>query len=40
MWHWGKILFEQYWRGEGVTRGVSRLGLHLGGKVFGVPVGL
>ncbi len=40
MWHWGKILFEQYWLGEGVTRGVSRLGLNLGGKVFGVPVGL
>ena len=40
MWHWGKILFEQYWLGEGVTRGVSHLGLNLAGKVFGVPVGL
>ena len=40
MWHWGKILFEKYWLGEGVTRGVSHLGLNLAGKVFGVPVGL
>ena len=40
MWHWGKILFEKYWMGEGVTRGLSRLGLNLAGKVFGVPVEL
>jgi sulfide:quinone oxidoreductase len=40
MWHWGKILFEKYWLGEGVTREVSKLGLNLGSKVLGIPVSL
>ena len=40
MWHWGKILFEKYWMGEGITRQVSRLGLMLGGKVLGIPASL
>jgi sulfide:quinone oxidoreductase len=38
MWHWGKILFEKYWLGEGFTRQVSELGLNLAGKVLDVPV--
>ncbi|HSG14715.1 MAG TPA: FAD/NAD(P)-binding oxidoreductase [Anaerolineae bacterium] len=38
MWHWGKILFEKYWLGEGFTRQVSGLGLNLAGKVLDVPV--
>jgi sulfide:quinone oxidoreductase len=40
MWHWGKILFEKYWLGEGVTREVSKLGLNLGSKVLGIPASL
>lgn len=40
MWHWGKILFEKYWLSEGITRGVSKLGLSLGAKIFGIPVSL
>jgi hypothetical protein len=40
MWHWGKILFERYWLGEGFTRRVSRLGLSLAGKVLDIPVTL
>lgn len=39
-WHWGKVLFEKYWLGEGVTRQVSRLGLSLAGRVLSVPVSL
>ncbi len=38
MWHWGKILFEKYWLGEGFTRQVSGLGLNIAGKVLDVPV--
>lgn len=38
MWHWGKILFEKYWLGEGLTRQVSRLGLNVAGKVLDIPV--
>jgi sulfide:quinone oxidoreductase len=37
-WHWGKILFEKYWLGEGFTRQVSGLGLNLASKVLDVPV--
>lgn len=40
MWHWGKILFEKYWLGDGITRQASRLGLNLAGKVLSVPVSL
>lgn len=40
MWHWGKILFEKYWLGEGVTRSVTRLGLRAAARVFGIPVSL
>ncbi len=38
MWHWGKILFEKYWLGEGVPRAVSRFGLQLGGKALDIPM--
>ena len=38
MWHWGKILFEKYWLGEGFIRQASGLGLNLAGKVLDVPV--
>jgi sulfide:quinone oxidoreductase len=38
MWHWGKILFEKYWLGEGFTRQLSGQGLKLAGKVLDVPV--
>jgi sulfide:quinone oxidoreductase len=38
MWHWGKILFEKYWLGDGLSRDLSRLGLKLGGKTLGIPV--
>ena len=38
MWHWGKILFEKYWLGEGLTRQLSGQGLKLAGKVLDVPV--
>lgn len=30
--HWGKVLFESYWMGDGLTRTLSRLGLELGGR--------
>ena len=40
IWHWGKILFEKYWLGEGLTRQLSKLGLDLGGKALGVHVRL
>ena len=38
LWHLGKILFEKYWLGEGLSRDVSRLGLKLGGKTLGISV--
>ncbi len=40
MWHWGKVLFEKYWLGEGVTRQVTGLGLNLASKALGIPVSL
>ncbi len=38
MWHWGKILFEKYWLGDGLSRSISRIGLKMGGKALGIPV--
>ena len=38
MWHWGKILFEKYWLGEGFTRQVSGFGLTAAAKILGIPV--
>jgi len=40
LWHWSKVMFEQYWLGEGVTREAMRLGMRLGAKVFGIPAKL
>lgn len=40
LWHWGKILFEKYWLGEGLTREAILLGLNLGAKVVGMPVSI
>ena len=37
LWHWGKVMFETYWLGEGIARQSARLGLNLGAKIFGIP---
>jgi sulfide:quinone oxidoreductase len=36
-WHWGKVMFETYWMGEGFRRSVARLALNLGSKIFNIP---
>lgn len=38
--HWGKVLFENYWLGEGLIRSLSSLGLRLGGRWLGMKVDL
>ncbi len=40
LWHWGKIMFETYWMGEGFRRSAARSGLNLGSKIFGIPSSL
>jgi hypothetical protein len=40
LWHLGKVMFERYWLGEGVTREATRLGMSLGAKAFGIPAKL
>ncbi len=40
LWHWGKVMFEQYWLGEGLTRSAMRLGLKVGSSMFGIPAKL
>lgn len=40
MWHFGKVLFEQYWVGSGLTRSISRLALALGSRFLGIPAPL
>jgi sulfide:quinone oxidoreductase len=40
LWHWGKVLFERYWLGEGIVREAARLGINLGSKLFGIPASL
>jgi len=40
LWHWGKVLFEQYWLGEGLQREAARLGLNLGARLLGIPASL
>ncbi|HEX9924667.1 MAG TPA: FAD/NAD(P)-binding oxidoreductase [Anaerolineae bacterium] len=37
LWHWGKVMFEQYWLSAGVQREMARWGLNLGAKIFGIP---
>ena len=39
-WHWGKVMFEQYWLSEGLLRTAARLGLKLGAGIFGIPAKL
>ncbi|MCL4369493.1 MAG: NAD(P)/FAD-dependent oxidoreductase [Chloroflexi bacterium] len=38
--HWGKVLFENYWLGDGLARSLSTLGLKLGGRWLGMKVDL
>ncbi len=39
LWHWGKVLFEQWWLApHGPKREVLRLALALGGRGLGIPV--
>ncbi|MSP14010.1 MAG: NAD(P)/FAD-dependent oxidoreductase [Chloroflexi bacterium] len=40
LWHWGKVLFEQYWLGDGLQHEIARLGLNAGARTFGVPAAL
>jgi sulfide:quinone oxidoreductase len=37
LWHWGKVMFETYWLGEGFRRSAARAGLNLGSKILGIP---
>jgi sulfide:quinone oxidoreductase len=38
-WHWGKVLFEQWWlTPHGLKRDALRLALTLGGKALSIPV--
>jgi len=39
LWHWGKILFEQWWlTPHGPKREALRLAMTLGGKTLGIPI--
>ncbi len=40
MWHWGKVLFEKYWLGEGISRRISRQMLIVGAKLLGMDISL
>ncbi len=40
VWHWGKILFEKYWLGTGLTRATSRTALRAASKFLGVKTSL
>ncbi len=40
LWHWGKVMFETYWMGEGFRRSAARSGLNLGSKILGIPAAL
>jgi sulfide:quinone oxidoreductase len=40
LWHWGKVMFETYWLGEGFRRSAARSGLNLGSKIFGISASL
>jgi sulfide:quinone oxidoreductase len=40
-WHWGKVLFEQWWLSPfGPKREALRLSLNLGARARGIPVSL
>jgi len=39
MWHWGKVLFEQWWlTPPGPRREALRLSIALGSRWLGIPV--
>ncbi len=40
LWHWGKILFEKYWLGGGLTRKMARTALRVGSKALGITTSL
>jgi sulfide:quinone oxidoreductase len=40
LWHLGKVLFERYWLGEGLSRTTARLALQVGSRLLGVPATL
>ncbi len=40
IWHLGKVLFEKYWMGDGITRKIAKFGLEVGSKAFGIDVNL
>lgn len=40
VWHWGKVMFEKYWLGEGISRGIYRQMLALGANLMGLKVSL
>jgi sulfide:quinone oxidoreductase len=40
MWHWGKVLFEQYWLERGLKQVMARWALKAGGVVTGIPAEL
>jgi len=40
VWHWGKVLFEKYWLGEGISRGIYRQMLIGGAKLLGLDISL
>jgi len=40
IWRQGKVLFDKWWLGEGLTRLVAGTGLRLGSKIFGIPASL
>ncbi len=40
LWHLGKVLFEKYWMGEGVSRAAAQMGLQLGSRVLNIPATL
>lgn len=39
-WHWGKVVFEHYWLGQGLGRRLARLALNLSARLAGVPARL
>ncbi|MHB1131103.1 MAG: NAD(P)/FAD-dependent oxidoreductase [Chloroflexota bacterium] len=40
LWHFGKVLFEKYWMGDGLERAAAGLALRVGGQMLGVPASL
>jgi sulfide:quinone oxidoreductase len=40
IWHWGKVVFEKYWLGTGLTRVIAKSVLRAGQKVFGITTSL